>query len=208
MAIRVFIGFIGSGKTCAAARFAYRALKNGQTVYHNIPDLTLGEYVPSYLIGFIDLSNCLYILDEAGIDFNNRLSLAKMLPSKSGSTVDKSCKPSAAPKGMTQECIRFLKLSGHYKCDFIVFSQAQDFDVTIRRLAVKLYIINKRLPWVSSYFRLTPKWVTDSNTGDPRTEWVRVPLSTRFIWLPRWWKLFDRYNPPKLPAPEFPYPRE
>lgn len=205
MSIRVFVGFIGSGKTCLAAKFATKALKQKKTVYHNIPDLTIGEYVPSSLLGFIQLDNCLYILDEAGIDFNNRLSMQRQTQNNKQ---DKTGKTTGTPKAMQQETIRFLKLSGHYKCDFVVFSQAQDFDVTIRRLAVKLYIIEKRLPWLSTYYRLAPKWITDQNTGDPRIEWVHVPLSLRFVWLPKWWKLFDRYNPPKLPEPQFPYTRE
>lgn len=185
MSLDIFIGGIGSGKTTHAARSAYRAVKHGRTVYTNIPDMDIDgvTYIPTEYIGKYQIENCLLIVDEAGIDYNNRLATKK-----------------GGSPSMNQDAIRWWKLIRHYGVDAIVYSQAQDFDVTLRRLATRLYIIRKSLlPWWSSYRQLVGKWVTDTLDGNPEYHWDFKPFSTRFIFRPRWYRYFNSWVAPVLP---------
>lgn len=186
MAISIFIGSVGSGKTTMAAKLAVKAMKRNRKVYSNVDEIEGVIPITADDIGKFNLHDGLLIFDEAGIEYNNRLSMQK-----------------GGSKTMNQDAIKWFKLSRHFKVDVVIFSQAQDFDVTLRRLASKIFIIRKSLvPCFSSYKRLSAHWVTDQATGDPRLEWSFVPLSTRWIFRPRWYKYFNSYNVPDLPMLE------
>lgn len=181
--ISIYIGAVGSGKTTMAAKLATQALRKGRKVYSNIHEITGVIPITIDDIGKYKLHDALVIIDEAGIEYNNRLSMEKR-----------------GKQSMSQDAIRWWKLSRHFRCDAVIFSQAQDFDVTLRRLAERIYILRKSLiPCFSSYKRLACHWVTDQTTGDPRLEWSFVPLSTRWIYRPRWYQYFNSYNVPDLP---------
>lgn len=132
--IRVFFGNIGCGKTTLACRQFYKLLRSDQR----------GKLPPKYenyfsnfeckLSGNVSLQdlgkwtfpkNSYIIIDEAGIEYNNRKF-----------------------KSLPQETIAWLKLSRHYKCDIDFLSQSwDDMDITIRRLASELWYVRKLGPF-------------------------------------------------------------
>ena len=101
------------------------------------------------------------------------------------------------------DAIRFLKLHRHYHVDIWIFSQAEDYDVTVRRLAERIYIIRKsRIRLFSSIQRLQPAWVVDEMTGQPRVQWQFVPWfagGVQWVYRPLWYKHFDSWSAPDLP---------
>lgn len=186
MSIEIVIGAVGSGKTTYCAKLAHKAMKKGRKVYSNVDEIDGVIPISADDIGKFNLHDGLLLFDEAGIEYNNRLSMAK-----------------GGSKSMTQDAIKWFKLSRHFRVDCVIFSQAQDFDVTLRRLASKIFIIKQSLlPCFSSIRQLAAHWVTDQATGDPRLEWSFVPLSTRLIFRPRYYKYFNSYNVPDLPMYE------
>ncbi len=135
--IRVFFGNIGCGKTTLACRQFYKLKKQADKELKkgNIP---LYDYYFSNfdndLSNKIDLKglgewtfpeNSYIIIDEAGIEYNNRKF-----------------------KSLPQETIAWFKLSRHYKCDIDFISQSwDDMDITIRRLASELWYVKKLGPF-------------------------------------------------------------
>lgn len=125
--ITMFFGSPGSGKTTLGARMVY--LNNRKKRYSKI--YTNFECVGAYRFDCSDFSlfapepDSLVIIDEAGIDFNNRKY-----------------------KELSQSMITFFKLHRHYSVDIIFLSQSwEDVDITIRRLCDKLIYIKKLGPF-------------------------------------------------------------
>ena len=127
--ISMYFGSPGSGKTSLAARIVYKETTRKKKRYDRV--YTNFECVGAYAIDSNDLStfapvpHSLVILDESGIDFNNRKY-----------------------KEMKQAVIEFLKLHRHYEIDIVFLSQSwEDIDITIRRLANNLIYIKKIGPF-------------------------------------------------------------
>lgn len=127
--ISLYFGSPGAGKTTLGSRIVYKELRKKKPKYDRV--YTNFECVGSYQIDSQDFAvfmpppNSLIIIDEAGIDFNNRKY-----------------------KDLKQSIIEFLKLHRHYCCDIIFLSQSwEDCDITIRRLADKLIYIKKIGPF-------------------------------------------------------------
>lgn len=125
--ITVYFGSPGSGKTTMACRELLKAKKYYPATFANFGcnccdvdevDLTgLGEWTFP--------PNSYVAIDEAGIEYNNRKF-----------------------KSLSQETIKWFKLHRHYLCDVSVWSQSwDDMDVTIRRLADRLYYIKRLGPF-------------------------------------------------------------
>lgn len=178
--IHCVVGFPGTGKTTYCARLAHRAMKHGVKVYSNIPELTKTIPVSLSDFGRYNIHDGLLIFDEAGIEMNSR-----------------------SWKGFPMEAVRFLKLHRHYHMEIWIFSQAEDYDVTVRRLAERIYIIRKsRIRAFSSLQRLHPEWVVDDLSGQPRVQWVMMPWwsgGVKWIFRPKWYKHFDSWSAPQLP---------
>ena len=90
MSINIYFGVPGSGKTTLAAKIVLENLKKGIKTYSNVPIKGALLYSASD-IGSIDISDGEMLVDEAGIQFNNRKF--KTLP---------------------QSTIEWFKLSRHY----------------------------------------------------------------------------------------------
>lgn len=127
--ISLYFGSPGAGKTTLAARIVYKELRKKKPKYNRV--YTNFECVGSYEVKSEDFAvfkpypHSLVIIDEAGIDFNNRKY-----------------------NDLKQSIIEFLKLHRHYQCDIIFLSQSwEDCDITIRRLAEKLIYIKKIGPF-------------------------------------------------------------
>ena len=136
--IVVCFGSPGAGKTTLACREIKKRARYYEYTFANFGckcadfdnvDLTsLGQWTFP--------PHSLIQIDEAGIEYNNRKF--KTLP---------------------QETIKWFKLHRHYKCDVTVWSQSwDDMDITLRRLADRLYYIKRLGPF--SLMRRVYKRVT------------------------------------------------
>ena len=114
--IDLYFGVPGAGKTTWAAHLAHDALKRKRPVFSNVYIRGAYEYDKSDL-GINLIENALVIVDEAGLEFDNR----KM--------------------SMTNEEIYFFKYHRHYQNDVVFFSQGLDVDIKIRKLAQHLYLL-------------------------------------------------------------------
>lgn len=136
--ITVYFGAPGSGKTTLACRELLKQKKRYFYTFANFgckcadfDDVSLDR------LGEWTFPKGSYIaIDEAGIVYNNRKF-----------------------KSLPQETIEWFKLHRHYGCDLSIWSQSwDDMDITLRRLADRLYYIKKIGPF--SLMRRVYKRVT------------------------------------------------
>lgn len=125
--IAVYFGSPGAGKTTLACREILNAQKYYLYTFANFgckcadfDDVSLDR------LGEWTFPPGSYIaIDEAGIEYNNRKF-----------------------KSLSQDTIKWFKLHRHYGCDISVWSQSwDDMDVTLRRLADRLYYIKRMGPF-------------------------------------------------------------
>ena len=144
--ISIYFGSPGSGKTTLACREILKAQKAYRYTFANFgckcadfDDVSLSQ------LGEWTFPEDSYIaIDEAGIEYNNRKF-----------------------KSLSQDTIKWFKLHRHYCCDVSIWSQSwEDMDVTIRRLADRLYYIKRFGPF--SLIRRVYKRVT----VDDKTEQI------------------------------------
>ena len=125
--ITVYFGSPGAGKTTMAVRELLRAGKQYPYTFANFgcKCCTKDDVDLSNLGSWTFPRGSYVAIDEAGIEYNNRKF--KTLP---------------------QETIKWFKLHRHYGCDVSVWSQSwDDMDVTLRRLATRLFYIKKLGPF-------------------------------------------------------------
>jgi len=180
--IKLFFSNIGGGKTTLIARTVKKERKKinkGKSKYEYIicnATVKGADYIGDIrkLLKTYALEDCLILIDEASIVYNNR----KM--------------------AMTEKEIEYFKLSRHYKSDIFVYSQSySDVDVTLRRLYSSIYLINK-LPFGLSLIRpIKKKIVIDDITKTIIDAYqFRWPLSWRLLFRPRYYSMFDSYYKP------------
>lgn len=114
--IDLYMGVPGAGKTTWAAYLAHKAFKQHRPVFSNVYIKGAYQYDKSDL-GVNAIENALVIVDEAGLEFDNR----KMT--------------------MTDNEIYFFKFHRHYQNDISFFSQGLDIDIKIRKLAQTVYLL-------------------------------------------------------------------
>lgn len=208
--LNVYFGVPGSGKTTYAAylsrecqresivirlckRFPCRFsdwILNGKSwkrkipVWSNVPIAGTYKLNAREDIGVYEISGGKMIIDEAGVEFNNR---------------DYKAFPKAA--------IKFFKYHRHCKVSVDVFSQSfEDMDVTLRRLAQSFYLIKRSLiPNMIVVKRIIPSFDIDSITHQPIYAYrFGLPiLDTKRIWCPPLWKMFDSYEFDPLPKKDW-----
>lgn len=114
--IDLYFGVPGAGKTTWAAYLAHKAMKQKRPVFSNVFIKGAYQYNKSDL-GIYAIENALVIVDEAGLEFDNR----KMQ--------------------MTDDEIYFFKYHRHFQNDIVFFSQGLDVDIKIRKLAQTIYLL-------------------------------------------------------------------
>lgn len=182
--IYLYFGLPRSGKSTYAAKLAVKAIQRGRTVYSNFP--IRGTYqITKDDIGKYLMEDCLIIIDEAGVDFDNR----KMK--------------------MNDDQIYYFKNHGHYQADIVFFSQSTDVDIKIRKLAVCHYEI-KKFPFVKhlSYIKTIGRKIGIDELTHQETEmFYYVPFITggvKLFYRKPYYKFFDTRYRNELPTKTFP----
>ena len=121
--ISVYFGVPGAGKTTFAAYLAKKDLKKNRNVHSNVPITGTFKLDPKKDLGKVSIVDSRIIIDEAGIEYNNRKY-----------------------KELGESAIYFFKYHRHYETAIDCFSQShEDMDITIRRLAQRYYVVKKSL---------------------------------------------------------------
>lgn len=148
-------------------------------VYSNVPILGALRMDAKQDIGTYDMRDGKVIIDEAGIEFNNRNY-----------------------KSMKQEVIEWFKLHRHYRMSVDVFSQSfEDMDITIRRLAYRYFLVQKSvIPGFIRLKRVYRRIGIDSVTHQfcDQYSWAFLGLGDKMIYAPRYYRYFDSYSAPDL----------
>lgn len=135
--ISIYFGKPRSGKTCLLARLARRnyvkrsicrklpflrkILKPYAVVYCNEPTVKYTLYTPTSDLGtFCPTPHSLFLIDEAGVDLDNR-----------------------AWKSLPRSAKWFAAMHGHLKCDVVLVSQTVDIDVAFRSRAQNMFIVRR-----------------------------------------------------------------
>ena len=177
----IYFGVPGSGKTTFAAYLAKKRLKKKGKVLANVP--IKGTYqVERSDIGHYMIDNCMLLIDEAGVDYNNRKY-----------------------KSFTDEEVYFFKYHRHYNVDIAIFSQGyDDMDKKLRTLATRLYIVKKSiLPGFIKRKLITKRIGIDKMTKQIIDQYSFAIFGTKYIYCPKLWKLFNSYSYKELPEKEF-----
>lgn len=179
MSFRIYFGVPGSGKTTLAARIVLNNLKQGVVTFSNVP-IKGSVLIDSKIIGQVDISDGDLIIDEAGIEYNNR-----------------------AYKSLPKEQISWFKYYRHYGIrNVYVFSQSyDDMDITLRRLADQIYVVKRTLiPYLFCTRRISVKVGIDDETHQITDMYFFQFLGFNFYWGFHYWHMFDSWSAPVLPS--------
>ena len=177
----IYFGVPGSGKTTFAAYLAKKRIKRKGTVLSNVNIKGCYEIQKSD-IGHYMIQNCLLLIDEAGVDYNNRNY-----------------------KKFSDEEVYFYKYHRHYNVDIAIFSQGyDDMDKKLRTLATRYYIVKRSLlPGFIKRKLITKKLGIDNNTKQIIDEYSFAIFGTKYIYCPKLWKMFNSCTYKDLPIKEF-----
>ena len=183
----IYFGVPGSGKTTFAAYLTRKCFKKkkkrSKRVLSNVP--IKGAYkCLKQDIGHYQIDNCLLLLDEAGIDYNNR-------------NYNK----------FSDDETYFFKYHRHYNVDIAIFSQDyEDMDKKLRKLATRYFIVKKSiLPGFVKRRQIEKRIGIDKMTKQIIDEYkfTFFLFGTKYIYCPKLWKMFDSYNYKELPHKDF-----
>lgn len=167
--------------------FVYRhdLLKKNLHVWSNVPITGSFSLDPKEDIGKYMMVNGKVIIDEAGIEYNNRNF-----------------------KQFPPEAVYWYKYHRHYQCSVDVFSQSyEDMDITLRRLAQNYFVVKKSLiPYFVVCKRIKRKVGIDDNTHQIIDKYYfGLPIiSSKWIFAPPLWKLFNSFSRKELPEKDWP----
>lgn len=180
--LSVYFGVPGSGKTTFAAWLTKHDLKKGRKVWSNVPITGAYKVDCQEDLGRYMITGGRVIIDEAGIDFNNRDF-----------------------KAFSKQQLKFFKYHRHYELAIDVFSQGyDDMDKKIRTLAQRYYVVKKSLIPFFVYRRRIGKRVGISEmTKEIIDEYFFVKFSRRYIFSPLLWRLFNTHSRDPLPEKEW-----
>lgn len=186
VALSLYFGIPGAGKSTYAAYLAKKDMQKGRKVWSNF-GITGALKCEKSDFGKYMMCDGRLIIDEAGLEYDNR----KM--------------------SMTNDEIYFFKYHRHYQLDVDFFSQGLDVDIKIRKLARHIYLIKPSLlPLFIKRKEIGRKVGINDMTKEICDEYFFVPFltgGTKLIFCPPLWKLFNtlsrkRYGiHGKAPAP-------
>lgn len=208
--LNVYFGVPGSGKTTFAAYLAKQSAKQSWVitwaqrhpctfsgkllasrffkrsipVYSNVPITGSYQLDPQKDIGKVMVCDGKVIIDEAGIEYNNRNF-----------------------KAFGQDAIYWYKYHRHYECSVDVFSQSyEDMDITLRRLAQNYFVVKKSLiPYCIVCTKIHRKVGIDDNTHQIIDKYYfGLPfISSKWVFSPPLWKLFNSYSRKEMPEKDW-----
>lgn len=171
----MYIGKKGCGKTCTIAKLALKYTKKGYTVYTNVEGISNTLlFNPKDLDAFVPSPRTLVLIDEVSLVWSNRDF-----------------------KNFKAEL--FFRYSRQYKCKVILFSQSFDVDLKIRNLVDNMFLMTRVGKGV--VYRPVVKKLgivqKPDGTGDLADTYRYGSIfSWHFTFLPRYYGLFNSYNPP------------
>lgn len=208
--LNVYFGVPGSGKTTFAAYLAKQMAKQSRIitwaqkhpgkfsekllaskyfkravpVYSNVPITGAYKLDPQQDIGKVMISEGKVIIDEAGIEYNNRNF-----------------------KRFPPDAIYWYKYHRHYECSVDVFSQSyEDMDITLRRLAQNYFVVKKSLlPFFIVCKRIRRKVGIDDMTHQIIDKYYfGFPIiDSKWVFSPPLWKLFNSYSRREMPKKDW-----
>lgn len=208
--LNVYFGVPGSGKTTFAAYLVKKSLKQSRIiawaekhpgrfsswllasdflkrtipVYSNVPITGAYQLDPQNDIGHYMFTDAKVIIDEAGIEYNNRNY-----------------------KSFPQAAVYWYKYHRHYQCSVDVFSQSfEDMDITLRRLAQNYYVVKKSLiPKFIVCKRIRRKVGIDEHTHQIIDKYYfGFPIiDTKWVFSPPLWKMFNSFSRKELDPKEW-----
>jgi len=176
--LSIYFGVPGAGKTTFAAWLAKKDLKRGVPVWSNVPISGTYRLDPKCDIGVYMIAEGRVIIDEAGIEYNNRDF-----------------------KQFSKNALYFYKYHRHYQLAIDVFSQGfDDMDKKIRVLAQKLYVVKRSLlPWFVYRRQIKKRVGINDMTKEIIDEYYFVPWSRKYIFCPPLWRMFNTLAREKYP---------
>lgn len=189
MAITLWVGLPGCGKTTLLTAHAYQLRRQYAHVYTNV-DLAVPGVIriePEWL-GVYDIRDGVVLLDEGSIWADCR-----------------------DYKAMTKKMSNWLMLHRHYGCDVRVYTQRfGGVDVKIRNLCTRVYYVRKAGllgRWITSYTPITYRLIVpkdgdkvgDIVEGYQQLGLINKLIATRYCFRPRWYRYFDSWSAPPLP---------
>lgn len=174
----MLFGKKGSGKTTLIAKLSIKYNALGYKVYSNVVIPNTYYYDPKEIGLKTFPKNSVVFCDEVGLIWNNR------------------------DYKNFRSCVReWFKYQRQYKIRMYLFSQAFDVDKVLRDLTDKMYYI-KRLGKLSLARPIYKNFglATDENGNGTMVDSYSAGglFSIKFTYLPRYYGLFNSFNPPEL----------
>lgn len=181
--ISIYFAPPGSGKTTFAASLVRKCNKHKLPVYSNVPIVGAYEFDCVADLGVHQIEDCKVIIDEAGIEYNNREF-----------------------KSFPKTSLVFFKLHRHYGVSIDIFSQSwDDMDKKIRALAQRYYVVKRTsIPWLITARPIYRRISVNEQNKEICDEyyfkhWLSMLFCSKYIIAPLYWSMFDSYEAPKLP---------
>lgn len=188
MAVSLFFGLPGCGKTTILSKLAYDAIRLGKYrhVWSNVELAIVGvTYIDNEVIGKYELMNGLLLIDEATLFADSRDF-----------------------KNFSKARLEYFLKHRHHNVDIVLFTQQWDgVDRKIRTITDRVYYVYKPFligHWISTYVRVPydilfpdPK-KTGEKLGEIIQGYSKPPFFARLfakrVYRPRYYKYFDSWE--------------
>lgn len=170
-----YFGVPGCGKSTTATSIALDKLKKDIKVYANF-DVKGTTYIEKKDIRYSndDLHDCVLIIDEVGLEYDNRGFKTNFTPDE----------------------LKLFKKHRHKHIDIVMFSQSwDDMDVKLRRLSTRLFVLKRSIiPFFIKRKMIGKKISIDKDTHQIIDSYSFVPFSGSYVYMPRTWKSFNSFD--------------
>lgn len=194
------MGKKGSGKTTLIAKLALKYIKKGYTVYCTVDIPGTFAFNPKQVgkFEFPDIINNIY-------DYDERKKVVVLVDEVSLIWDNRKW------KDMPDYVIQWYRYMRQYRVTCYLFSQSYDVDLKIRRLVDEMYLIKRYFRVLSIARRIDKDLMIHRSTAEaPSTiaeDFVLVPIiypnSFMCTYMPKFFRWFNSYAPPKLDDIEF-----